>query len=140
MQKKSSENNTSGFAGFLDGYKAHNIAVSTSTVNFHFEEIKNAIEDICVSQHNKNAPDELIALLERLRILMNQPSDNIIPIAVSIGETIKTILFISKKTGDPSSLYSEERMKRLIYHYLELAELVEDKTVSDLAISIGELY
>jgi hypothetical protein len=37
-------------------------------------------------------------------------------------------------------LLAEEKMKQFIYHYLEFAELSEDRTVGDLAISIGEMF
>ena len=129
-----------GFSGFLDGYKASNIASSSSSVEYIFREMKHAIEDILISQRSKNAPDQLISYLTQLSSVLSESHANVFQRAVSCGEILKTILLISKQYGDPSALLSEEKMKLLVYHYLDFAEISEDKTVRDLAISIGEMF
>ncbi len=131
---------STGFAGFLDGYKARNIAASASSVTYHFGEKKNAVTDILASQRSKNAPEELLASLNRLSQVLSDKLGDFLSAAVSCGEVLKTILLMSKQNGDPTALLAEEKMKRLVYHYLEFAELSEDKTVRDLAITIAEVF
>lgn len=130
---------STGLAGFLDGYKARNIAVSASSVTYHFSEMRNSVFGMLASQQAKSAPEDLIEYIHRLsHILATQ--ENTLTVAISFGETLKTIILMAKQADDPSELLREEKMKRLIYHYLEFAELSEDKTVGDLAISIAEMF
>jgi hypothetical protein len=133
-------NKPTAFAGFLDGYKARNIAVSTSSVTYHFEEMRNATTDILSAQRLKNAPKELLARLDHLAKMLSPTQDDFLSLAISCGEELKTILLISKENGDPTELLKEVKMKRLVYHYLEFAELSEDKQIGDLAIAIAEIF
>jgi hypothetical protein len=133
-------NKPTAFAGFLDGYKARNIAAATASVTYHFEAMRNATIDILSSQRLKDAPKELLETLNRLSQMFSPTQDDFLSSAISCGEALRTILLISKQNGDPSKLLKEEKMKRLVYHYLEFAELSEDKTIGDLAIAIAEIF
>jgi hypothetical protein len=133
-------NKPTALAGFLNGYKARNIAASMSSVTYHFTEMRNAIVNILASQHEKNAAVELVDTLGRLSQMLSSKQDDILSSAISFGEELKTILLISKENGDPTGLLQEEKLKRIIYHYLEFAELSEDTKVRDLAIAIAEIF
>lgn len=41
---------------------------------------------------------------------------------IGSAEIIKIVLNIAKQTGDPGELLKEEKLKALIYNYLEYAE------------------
>ena len=129
-----------GFAGFLDGFKARNIATSASSVSFQFGEMKESASELLDSQRANSAPQESILLLERLIQAITSSPEDFLATGVICGEAIKTLLLISKNNGDPSKLLSEIKMKRLVFHFLEFAELSGDKSIGDLAITIGELF
>jgi hypothetical protein len=131
---------STGFAGFLDGFKARNIAVSASSVTYHFDEMRSAVSVIITSQRSKNVSNEILDLLDKLDKTLSNNQQDLLSMAISCGELLKTMLMISKQSGDPSKLLSEDKMKRLIYHYLEFAEITEDKIVGDLAIEIAEIF
>lgn len=131
---------SSGFAGFLDGYKARNISASVSSIRYHFEEMKSAASDTLASQRLKNASTELLESLERISLLFSDDKGDFISTAISCGEILKKTILIARENGDPTGLLNEEKIKRFFYHYLEFAELSEDKALRDLAISVGDIF
>jgi len=138
---------STGFSGFLDGYKARNIAASASSMMYHFEEMRSALDDILASQRSKGAPPELTQLLSELfsRVsqalsLLSARQEEFLSVAVSCGEILRKIRLMSKQSGDATGLLAEEKMRPLVYHYLEFAELSGDKSITDLAISIAEIF
>lgn len=128
------------FAGFVDGYKARNIATSTSSIKYHFDEIKSSVPDIIAAQRNKGAPVDLIQYLDRLEKILSVNITDFLSVAISCGEVLKTIIIIAKQNLDQSGILTDEKMKRIVYHYLEVAELSGDKTIGDLAIMIAENF
>lgn len=128
----------SNLDGFLDAYKARNLAANKVTTDFHIEEIIRLIsllgtQGISNQSEIDNGKNALIA---------NKEIDNYEAYYANIikfGESYKTFLsFLTDvKKEDPSYL----TMKKIIYHYLNLAKTLEgDKKIEEIAGEIADLF
>jgi hypothetical protein len=129
-----------GFAGFIDGYKARNIAASASSIKFHFIEMKNALVDIQASLSKQNSVSyEFIDSIQTLINEMERVQDDYIPITFLGGDVMKTLFLKVKKDENLSILLKEEKTKKFVRHFLAIAEISEEKPLLQLALSLGEL-
>jgi hypothetical protein len=60
-------------------------------------------------------------------------------ILIRFGETFKTAL-LTIKYENLTDEFNNPNLKMIPYHYLELAEKIDDRRIKSLAIEIGELY
>lgn len=126
----------SRLSGFINGYKSSNIASIDSSIKYHFSEI---IENIHSILSESSEDRELqTSLRKAIKILVESNFDYFDKI-IQFGEAFKTIVLIIKGRETSLSLRSD-KIKKILYHYFELAEKIEDKKINSLAISIGELF
>lgn len=134
IEKKSS------FAGFHDGYKASNIASIEPTLKIHLKEILAQITALLDVLKRKNKSEELIELLKRSHEILNNESIQILERSLSFGETFSIYLDMHKQTIGASDSEINQKVKKIIYNFLTLAEKSEDTNLSSLAIKLGENF
>lgn len=134
MEKKGKA--MSRLSGFIDGYKASNIASLESSIKYHFGEIKEKIQSIISSNE---ANKEFLNSLEKAYKILDDSDLDYFDKLIQFGETFKTTILMIK-TENLAEKLSQNSMKMIVYHYLELAEKIEDKRINTLAIAIGELF
>jgi len=127
------KNTSSKLSGFLDGYKASNIANAESTLRYHIGEIKENIEEMLSAP---NQDDEIILLLKKSLKILNSGKLDLLSKFVEFGESFKTTIYMMKSVSD----FNKKKIKMVVFHYLELAEKIEDKKLNSLAIEIAELF
>ena len=126
----------SRLSGFINGYKASNIANLESSTKYHFGEIKDKIQSIISSE---KANTEFVNSLEKAYKILDDSDLDYFDKLIQFGEAFKTTIFMIK-TDDLAENLRQNRMKMIVYHYLELAEKIGDKRINTLAITIGELF
>ena len=126
---------SSRLSGFVNSYKASNIANIESSIRFHMDEIKNKLSELLAMEIDNR---DLFVLLQKSYYILNESTLDYFDILIQFGESFKTSIIISKTENIPGIL-TDSRMKMIVYHYLELAEKLEDRRVNSLAIEIGEL-
>lgn len=126
----------SRLSGFIDGYKASNIASLESSIKYHFGEIKEKIQSIISSE---GANKELLNSLKKAHSILDESDLDYFDKLIQFGEALKTTILVIK-TEHLAEKLNDPRMKMIVYHYLELAEKIEDKRINTLAIAIGESF
>ena len=131
----------SGLEGFLDGYKARNLAANKVTIDFHVEEMMRLIDkleddaQIQEDQESHQALEKAKKILEK-NIECNDPNmyyNN----SKLFGESLKTFLdYNSDLSGN-----ANQTMRKTIYHYLNLAQKLEvDQQIVQLAREIASKF
>ncbi len=125
----------SHLSGFINGYKASNIARIESSIKYHVGEINDKVKSLI---GDNNIDDEILNPLKKISYILDDADSNYTDILIQFGEAFKlTILLCKNKNMD--DVLNDPKIKMIIYHYLELAEKIEDKRLNNLAIAIGEL-
>lgn len=124
----------SRLSGFVDGFRASNIASLESSIKYHLNEIETRI---LLIQSESNIQELSLYSSKALKILKDSYSDYIDRL-IQLGEALKAIVIIGKISNLGDSGFSNH-IKMIVYHYIELAEKLEDKRINSLAIEIGEL-
>lgn len=122
-----------GFSGFLDGYKAQNIATTSSAAEFHFGQIAKqakVLEGILPDSSSQNIFHFIHEKSE-----LQKPTESL----GALGEAIKTVI-ATNVNNQRNELIASDDFKKLVYHFLELAELSRDNSILDLAIDVGNLF
>lgn len=132
MEKKS--NISSRFKGFVDEYKASNIASIESSIEYHFEEITDRISLLISEIGDK----ELLQLLAKISGIIEDSNSDYYKL-IQFGESFKTIVLMLK-TRNLNTILDNPNIRMIVYHYLEMAERIGDNRINALAIEIGELF
>jgi len=141
MATTKAEDQKSSFAGFLDGYKASNIASAASSMNFHFVEI--ALELVTAINNLTGDPSnsEVVRSLERSRdLLANVDKDNPIPQFISLSEALEIVIDLYFKLSPETQKLVGSNIKKIIYHLLSVADKANDKGLLSVAIELGERF
>ena len=128
----------SSFAGFLNGYKARNIASIAPTLQVHVDEITNNINVLIDLMITHKKSDELINLLKKSYTLLQRYDDDLLRRLLFFAEMFNIYIDLHKELIDKEDTDINQRVKKIIYHLLALAEISEDKKLSSLAINVGE--
>lgn len=126
----------SRLSGFIDGYKASNIASLESSIKYHLGEIKENIQSIISSE---GVNKELLNSLKKAHSILDESDLDYFDKLIQFGEALKTTVLVTK-TEHLAEKLNDPMMKMIVYHYLELAEKIEDKRINTLAIAIGGLF
>ena len=137
------EKGSSQLSAFISGYKASNIASEESSIKYHIEEIKGLLKPLLDSIDSIDSIDTGKTDLNRSlnkanNILVNADSDYLDKL-IKFGEALKTTVLISKSRND-NVILDDPKIKRIVYHYLELAEKMEDSRINTLALTIGDSF
>jgi hypothetical protein len=127
----------SSFAGFVDGYKSRNIATIEGVVNNKIEEIIDFLTSLADAQNN---PPNFNQILNRnINLLKKIGQSDMIDSLVSFGESLKSsVELINNATnGSPEK---EEKMRKVIYDFGEIAKMTEDNGLIDLAIFLASNF
>jgi len=119
--------NNNRFSGFLDGYRAQNLANVEATANFHWEQMRHQVAAM------SDAGDDFNGQLKILTDIFKIPF-SIKQLQIT-GEAIKTLVSMSKPL-----MADDKYFKALIYHYFEAAETTTDAASLRTAIEIGEVF
>jgi len=130
----------STFMGFVNGYKASNIATNLSKYNFIINEINTYLKKIRTLS-NKNKNYSLSEEIEKMILNLDNPSEEIQLKILILGESLKLALNLYKKIiNDKNNQNLKELFLKIIYHYLELASITEDTKIREKAIEIGKIF
>lgn len=134
------ESKKSNIAGFLDGYKAGNVASFSSNFNSRKVDIDHLIQLIFdeIAQDSNAETKIFKTALTSIKTLFKEskstPDD-----LLAFGRLLKGLIISFKKlpvTDERISSY----IKKIIYHFLDLSKSSNDGILMDMAIEIGELY
>jgi hypothetical protein len=126
--------NVSSFGGFLDGYKASNIASIETALNYHLKEIISLLEEIAQITSDENV--DVTNFLNRSLIEVKNIDIDIIERSISLGELINTFITIYRETI--KKIQIQQKLKNITFHFLSLAEKSQDKELLSIAVKIGE--
>ncbi len=131
----------SSFAGFLDGYKSRNIASIETPLQYRLNEITDLIDVLITDiRKSKNNPELLFVLQRNQNLLKDRNRHDLMEVLFSFGESLKgDLLIINTKVSDDKG-FIKEKIRKIIYNFLELAKLSEDTKLINLAITIGENF
>jgi len=118
--------NNKGFSGFLNDYKAQNLANTSDTANFHWSKLR---EQANLLEHEYISENELLSLK---KILNEQFTIRQLQL---LGEALKSLISVST-----SKIFEDKNAKGLMYHFFEAAEITADSVSLSTAIEIGEIF
>jgi hypothetical protein len=135
MKKKKSR-----FAGFLNGYKASNIASIEPAIKFHEEQIYEKLSSLknMVAEQTNNT--ELLSMLNRLQSIMAKEDRDFLESALVFGEAFYSYLNMHNEMFNQTDIEINEKVKYIIRDYISLAEKSEDTNLLSLAIKVGENF
>lgn len=124
---------------FVDSYKASNIAKAEPSINFHFNAIQRNLEkyDKLLSD---NDPYSLKDYFVKALNFVSDDSNDLLTKSIDFGEAFKAAITFMKSEDKKLSSPSSSFLKKIIYHYLELASEMKDRRVNALAIEIGKIF
>lgn len=132
---KTKETKSSSFIGFLDGYKAKNIAAMKPSLDYNLEEIDynlNILIDLLEKDKNNS---DLISSLKRSKAKLKSDK-NILEIATIFGESLlNNFLLFEHANKNKKDIFV--LLKKIIYNYVEFAKKSEDNRIIDLAKRIA---
>lgn len=134
MEKKSSN-----ISGFIDGYKAGNLSLMSNNfyikkndISFHIDNILNNLKDINSNEIN-NFDSEIRSL--KSSILYGLDSFDSWQM---FGESLNSILDSYKKLNRKTQDLLFPDIKKVIYHFIDLAKKSEEPKLIEIAIEVGE--
>jgi len=125
----------SGF-GFLEAYRAKNIASIKPSLLNNLEEIKYNLGLLLDHLKKDKAENQILVLLERCKNKLYR-EDDIIEIANSFGDTLQSSSELFNHINRNKSKEAYIIMKRIIYNYVEFAKKSEESKLLDLAKKIA---
>jgi hypothetical protein len=139
MEYNKAQKTDSSFGKFLDGYKARTIASMEPGLNLKMEELR-ALTDGIITLMRENSGDKyIIDSLERSCGVLTVPDMDVITKASIFGETFRnTIPTIMNKPAVIGEEEFNEKFKKIIYNFAELAKKSENDTLINLAIEMGD--
>ena len=141
MATTKTEEQKSSFAGFLDGYKASNIASAAGSIHFHLGEIALELANVINNLKPDPANSDFIRSLERSRdLLANVDKDNPIPQFISLSEALEIVIDLYFKLSPETQKLVGSNIKKIIYHLLSVADKANDKGLLSVAIELGERF
>ena len=130
-----------GLEGFLDGYKAKNLAANKLTFDFHIEEMARLVDKLIV-ELNLPQNDNAIQTLNKGKSYLMQNIETSDPTlyytnSLSFGESLKTFLDLNTNL-EPGVM---DILQKSVYHYLNLAKKLEDdERITNLARAIANKF
>ncbi len=133
------ESKKSNFSGFLDGYKANNLASMSSTFRYKKIEMKEHVDSILMILSQNPSPQA-----EKLKNEFKAFNSNLIynldsfDVLLNLGESLGLIITSYKNLEKTIKDLLYNDIKKIVYHYIDLAKKSEDTKTIEMAIEIGE--
>ncbi|MDB5024307.1 MAG: hypothetical protein JWP78_2062 [Mucilaginibacter sp.] len=125
----------SSFAGFLDGYRSNNIASIETVMNYKIDDISDLLGGLLELINDQ--PEIKNILNRNVSILKQKHSDDIINVLISFGETLKTNISVFNKLSENLDGAAKEKLRQIIYIFVELAKMSEDRRLINIALDLG---
>jgi len=122
-------NKRDGFSGFLNGYKAQNLASVTDSASIQIKQI----QEIAKNLQQKYSIDKLSYSFWDNILTMNFNSQSL----TTVGEGIKTLII--KDRADSIGLQGDNEFKILVLNYMNIVQLYGDNKIIDIALEVGDL-
>jgi hypothetical protein len=122
-------NQSNGFSGFLDGYKAQNLGSVAESADFQIKQIKSLLNNLISLFAEKN--DILKSFLQDAKTI-----EFSIPSLMIFGEIIKSI--IMHEEFEISGILNSKEFKHLILCFIDLAKMCADNKIIDITVEIGK--
>ncbi len=131
----------SNIAGFMDGYKAGNLSSLATLLNFKKAEIANHLDNLVYNSptDDSNEAKRFISEIKSLRSSLNTALDSFDSMVV-FGDSLNSVILLFKITKDPTREFAINDLKKIAYHFIDLAKRSEDQKVIDVAIALGENF
>jgi hypothetical protein len=130
------------YAGFLNGYIAGNLDANAPELQLHadriFQFLKDLQSDIASWNLVKEQNDEFIAAFAFLNSTSHKPST--VADYLDLGNSIFDIITLVKKYKSNPPSTSNFHLKKIIYHYLNIAKTAKDTDVINKAKKIVEIF
>jgi hypothetical protein len=128
------------FEGYWDGYKAGNIASAGDSIGYHIGRIITAVDDLAEHWRQTGKIDASQELATAASYLRN-PESKLLSNLVGFGEALRTTLKLlpNLRVYQLTQLASAQ-LRKIVVHYLEIAQDVEDNRIMDLAVAVGHLF
>jgi len=122
-------NNRDGFSGFLDGYKAQNLASVVDSASIQIKQMQETAKNL----QKKYLIDKLSYSFWDSILIMNFTSQSL----MTVGEGIKTLII--KDRAEPKGLHKDNEFKMLVLNYMSIVQLYGDNKIIDIALEVGDL-
>jgi hypothetical protein len=122
-------NKRDGFSGFLDGYKAQNLANVADSASIQIKQMQETAKNI----QKKYAIDKLSSSLLDNILTMSFTSQSL----TTVGEGIKTLII--KDIAEATGLHGDNEFKMLVLNYMSIVQLYGDNKIIDIALEVGDL-
>ena len=136
MDKKNSS-----ITGFMNGYKAGNLSSLASLFNFKKAEIGSHLDNLFYNFPDDSTTEakKFYSEIKSLKITLHSGLDSF-DTMVSLGESINIMVNTYKSLNNPTKEIVLPDLKKIAYHFIDLAKRAEDQKVIDVAIKIGEKF
>jgi hypothetical protein len=134
--------NASNYAGFLNGYIAGNLAANSQELHFHsdkiyhfIKELKNEIVKWELQPDDRKKVDELFEAFTSI-----SAADNKIDSYIVLGNAIYELLSYLQSCKPEMPSTTSFILKKIIYHYLNIAKNSKNRAVTIKAKKIAEKF
>lgn len=134
MDKKNSN-----ISGFIDGYKAGNLSLLSTLFNQKRNEISTHLNNVIdsLSEDDASSTKMFITKVRAFKTNINYGRDSF-DSWIYLGEALGIIVKSYKTLDHSSQLLILQDLRKIIYHFIDLAKKSEDQKLIDVAIEIGE--
>lgn len=134
-QKRSNDSN---FAGFLDNYRAKNLASIEISVKSKLDIILQTIKKLRDSLNEKEKKDfKSLTVLEQCEeILKRSFNDDLIEVLKDFGKHLD--LNIEVLTSEINEDIDKRKLVEIVYNYGEIAKMSDETDLVEVALSLGE--
>ena len=134
------EKRKSSFSGFLDGYRASNITSNEPAINLHIEGILSHAQGLIDLLTINRKDQELIDALKKSYYLLQTGSVSISERLPLFAEAFSIYLDLHRQTIGKDEIEINQKVRKIVYHVLSIAEIIEDSRLSSFAIKVGESF
>lgn len=135
----------STYAGFLDGYIAGNLTVNSHELSYHCKKISSFIDNLKTETELWQLPDYgrvYESLFDNNHQIIDKvnkyPAD--LALYKELGNNLIEIVNLVTKLKEKLTVNSTYLIKKIIYHYLNIAETTKTEDIKSLAITMTEKF
>lgn len=126
---------STSYAGFLNGYVAGNLSANSDGLNLHTSKIESFVEELYNEIKTWNLNEESTKKFEKCSQEFGKPN-NSIDFYFKLGDNILDLVTIVHDLRRPLPTTASFILKKIIYHYLNIAKTSREISVLDKAMEI----
>ena len=135
-------NNSSSYAGFLNGYIAGNLSAHSEELSFHVEKIMSFLKDLNVEINKWGLESEQEKVIQARYKAFSSIStkENSLDFFAKLGDAVDELLgyiYICKPTLPSTASFV---IKKIIYHFLNIAKTLKATAIKNQAKRIADKF